>query len=67
MKIDASMIRRWGVVLVAIGLAVWLGGGGLAAASQGSNATGPGMFLISFHGSVDRTLVDEYCGEVWIM
>jgi len=67
MKISASMIRRWGMVLVAIGLAISLGGGGLLAAPQGNNAADQDMFLISFHGSVDRALVDEYWGEVWIV
>ena len=61
------MIRRWGAILVALGLSVSLGGGGLLAAPQGNNVADPDMFLISFHGSIDRALVDEYRGEMWIM
>ena len=55
------------MILVALGLSVWLGGGGLLAASQGNNTADPDMFLISFRESVDAALVEEYGGEVWIM
>jgi len=61
------MIRRWGAILVALGLSVSLGGGGLLAAPQGNNVADPDIFLISFHGSVDRALVEAYEGEIWIM
>jgi len=61
------MIRRWGAILVALGLSVSLGGGGLLAAPQGNNAAEPQMFLIAFHESVDRALVEAYEGEIWTM
>ena len=61
------MIRRWGAILVALGLIVGLGGGGLLAAAQGDNTAEPQMFLIAFHESVDRALVEAYEGEIWTM
>jgi hypothetical protein len=67
MVIRRRMVGRWGVILVALGLSVWLGGGGLLAAAQGDNTAEPQIFLISFHGSVDAALVEEHGGEVWIM
>jgi hypothetical protein len=60
------MIRRWGAILVALGLSVSLGGGGLPA-TQANNAADPDMFLISFRESVDAALVEAYEGEIWTM
>jgi len=67
MVIRRRMVGRLGVILVALGLSVWLGSGGVLSAPEGDNAADPDMFLISFHGSADRALVDEYGGEVRIM
>ena len=67
MKTRARMIRRLALVFLALGLIVGLGGGGLLAAAQGDNTAEPQMFLIAFHESVDRALVEAYEGEIWIM
>ncbi len=66
MKIDTSMTRRCTVIFLALGLSVSLGSGGLLAAPQGNNAADPDISLIRFHESVDRALVEEHGGEVWI-
>ena len=53
MKTRARMIRRLGMVFVALGFTVWLGGGWLLAAPQGNNAADPDLFLIGFRHSSD--------------
>ena len=41
------------MIFVALGVSVWLGGGGLLAAPKGNNAADPDMFLIGFRHSPD--------------
>ena len=53
MKTRARMMRQLGMIFVALGVSVWLGGGGLLAAPKGNNAADPDMFLIGFRHSPD--------------
>jgi hypothetical protein len=64
MKITGGISSRSGMILinltlVAVAVGVLLAGGGNEGETESQ------LFLIAFHESVDRVLVEEYGGEVW--
>ena len=64
MKITGGISRRSRVVLVTLAL-VAVVVGVLLASGEGNGEAETQLFLIRFHESVDRALVEEYGGEVW--
>ena len=66
MKITRGISKRSRVVLVTLAL-VAVVVGVLLACGEGNGQAETQLFLIRFHESVDRALVEEYGGEIWIM
>jgi len=64
MKITGGISKRSRVVLVTLAL-VAVVVGVLLASGEGNGQAETQLFLIRFHESVDRALVEEYGGEVW--
>ena len=64
MKITRGISKRSRVVLVTLAL-VAVVVGVLLASGEGNGEAETQLFLIRFHESVDRALVEEYGGEVW--
>jgi len=64
MKITGGISRRSRVVLVTL-ILVAVVVGVLLASGEGNGEAETQLFLITFHESVDRALVEEYGGEVW--
>jgi hypothetical protein len=66
MKIARGISRRSGVILVTLAL-VAVVVAVLLAGRDGNGEAETQLFLITFHESIDRALVEEYGGEIWIM
>jgi len=64
MKTPRGISRRSGAILVTLAL-VTVVVAVLLACGEGNDEADTRLFLVRFHESVDRTLVEEHGGEVW--